>query len=148
MTSPSSLAVSSSAASTSSASFLPAGAFPASSSPQAFLTIAVAGSAEFQIGFELAGIKRFYTLDELTPEEVFATLQRAMQDQDVGIIVVEEERLTGIQLVDRMLLENSVKPAIVTLRKEAGESGLLRRQIIRAIGIDLLARDAHARVGA
>jgi vacuolar-type H+-ATPase subunit F/Vma7 len=40
---------------------------------------------------------------------------------------------------DRLVLENSVKPVIVTLRTEQGDSGLLRRQIIRAIGVDLLA---------
>ncbi len=107
------------------------------------LTIAVAGSSEFQIGFELAGVKRFYTIENMSPEEVFTTLQQASLEQNIGIIIVEEERLTGIPVADRMLLENSVKPVIVTLRKELGESGILRRQIIRAIGIDLLAPNPH-----
>ena len=108
------------------------------------LLLAVAGTPEFHLGFELAGVKTFITLPERDPAAVFRTLQHATQRRDIGILIVEEELLSTIPTVERVLLENNVKPVLVTLRREPTDSGLLRRQIMRAIGVDLLAPERNA----
>jgi V/A-type H+-transporting ATPase subunit F len=106
------------------------------------LTLAVAGTQEFHLGFELAGVKTFILLPEDNPEETLQRLRAAMRNPTTGILIVEEERLGGIATVDRIELENTIHPVMVTLRRERSDSGHLRRQIIRAIGVDLLAPSA------
>lgn len=108
------------------------------------LSLAVAGTAEFHLGFELAGVKNFITLPTADAPRVLALLREATRNPSIGILIVEEERLVGVPVADRVDLENSVQPVMVTLRREGSDSGHLRRQIIRAIGVDLLAPSEEA----
>ncbi|TAL57440.1 MAG: V-type ATP synthase subunit F [Nanoarchaeota archaeon] len=93
--------------------------------------IGVLGSDEFTLGFKLIGINKVFH-----SEQAFETIRSAMQDPELGILVVEEDALAGMHPEDRQQIENSVKPVIVILSKQ-GSSESLRQSIIRAIGVDL-----------
>ncbi|MEK6968216.1 MAG: V-type ATP synthase subunit F [Nanoarchaeota archaeon] len=95
--------------------------------------IGVLGSHEFTTGFQLIGIRRTAQTDS---SHAFESLQKQMQDPELGILIVEEEAMKNIHPEDRKKIDDSVKPVVVILSKE-GSSQSLRQSIIRAIGVDL-----------
>jgi V/A-type H+-transporting ATPase subunit F len=103
--------------------------------------IGVVGSPEFTTGFRLAGVRKFANVP---PEEKADRMDEAvegmLEDDDVGIVVMNDEDLDHLSRTVRQRVETSVEPVLVTLGGEAGSGGL-REQIKRAIGIDLMAED-------
>jgi vacuolar-type H+-ATPase subunit F/Vma7 len=106
--------------------------------------IAAVGTSEFTLGFTLVGVTNIVETDLLDAKKRLEAIRSAMQNEESGIIIIEEEVFEGIPLAERILLENSVRPVVIALRRERGESGTLRRQVIRAIGVDLLAGDTRS----
>jgi len=100
--------------------------------------IAVIGSPEFTTGFRLAGVRTFENVpaDE-KDEKLDAAVERVLEDDDVGIIVMHDEDMAHLSRGQRKAVETSVEPTLVTLGGGAGSGGL-RGQIKRAIGIDLM----------
>jgi len=100
--------------------------------------IAVIGSPEFTTGFRLAGVKTFENVpaDE-KDEKLDDAVERILDDDDVGIIVMHDEDIEHLSRGPRNAIETSVEPTLVTLGGGAGSGGL-RGQIKRAIGIDLM----------
>jgi V/A-type H+-transporting ATPase subunit F len=103
--------------------------------------IGVVGSPEFTTGFRLAGVRK---IENVPPEEKDARMDGAvegmLEDDDIGIVVMNSEDLEFLSRTVRQRVETSVEPVLVTLGGEAGSGGL-REQIKRAIGIDLMAED-------
>jgi len=105
------------------------------------LLIAAMGGSDFTLGFELVGIKTIIPTEGLTPEQRLDTITTAMRRDDLGIIIMDEAVLAGINAYERQQLENTIRPVVVVLSDELGDAGTLRRQIMRAIGVDLYAHD-------
>jgi V/A-type H+-transporting ATPase subunit F len=100
--------------------------------------IAVIGSPEFTTGFRLAGVREFENVPaDRKDEELDAAVDRVLNDDDVGIIVMHDDDMEYLSRGQRKAVEASVEPTLVTLGGGAGSGGL-RGQIKRAIGIDLM----------
>ena len=106
------------------------------------LSMAALGGSEFTLGFELVGIKTIISTDSMDANARLDALMTAMQNHTIGILIVDEDALTGIGSYERAQMENAIRPVVVVLRSEPGDAGNLRRQIMRAIGVDLYAHDA------
>ena len=103
--------------------------------------IAVIGSPEFTTGFRLAGVRKCENVpDEEKDKALDDAVERVLEDDDVGIIVMHDEDMDHLSRGPRKAVETSVEPTLVTLGGGAG-SGNLRGQIKRAIGIDLMEDD-------
>ena len=98
------------------------------------MEIAVIGNKEFVIGFQLAGVRKTYSAE--TPEKLTETITHVLNDPEVGILVLQSADLEQIPRRLQVVIENSVKPTIVTIGgQEAGLS--LRERIKRSVGVDL-----------
>jgi len=98
------------------------------------MEIAVIGKKDFVIGFQLAGIQKTYSAE--TPEQLAEVIQKVMDDANVGILVLQATDLESLPRRLQVIIENSVRPTIVTLGgQEAGLS--LRERIKRSVGVDL-----------
>ena len=103
--------------------------------------IGVIGSPEFTTGFRLAGVRKFANVPpEEKDERMDEAVDGMLEDDDVGIVVMNGEDLEFLSRNVRQRVETSVEPVLVTVGGEAGSGGL-REQIKRAIGIDLMAED-------
>ena len=103
--------------------------------------IGVVGSPEFTTGFRLAGVRKFANVPpEEKDERLDEAVEGMLEDDDVGIVVMNGDDLDFLSRNVRRRVETSVEPVLVTLGGEAGSGGL-REQIKRAIGIDLMAED-------
>jgi V/A-type H+-transporting ATPase subunit F len=103
--------------------------------------IGVVGSPEFTTGFRLAGVRRFANVPpEEKDERLDEAVEGMLEDDDVGIVVMNGDDLDFLSRNVRRRVETSVEPVLVTLGGDAGSGGL-REQIKRAIGIDLMAED-------
>lgn len=98
------------------------------------MEIAVIGSGEFVLGFRLAGIKKTYAAEG--EERLKAAIQRAMDDPEVGILVLSTADFERIPVRLRTTLENSIKPTVVAIGGEEGGISL-REKIKRSVGVDL-----------
>lgn len=103
--------------------------------------IAVVGSPEFTTGFRLAGIRKFENVptDEKA-EALDDAVMSALEDEDVGIVVMHDDDLEYLSRSVRNDVEASIEPTLVTLGGGTGSGGL-RDKIKRAIGIDLMEED-------
>jgi len=98
------------------------------------MEIAVIGNREFILGFRLAGIRKTYSAEN--DEQLTNLITKAMQDSDVGILVLNSSDMMRIPRRLHATLEDSVKPTVITLGIEEG--GLsMRERIKRSVGVDL-----------
>ena len=96
--------------------------------------IAVIGSSEFALGFQLAGIRNVVELKD--NENPLEKIKGLTSRPEVSIIVTEENLMKKVSEDERMKLEALIKPVIVVLSRELAAEGL-RKSIIKAIGVDL-----------
>ena len=94
--------------------------------------IAVAGSNEFVVGFQLAGIKDIIEMRD----SPFSELKELKNRKDIGIVVVDEKLMEGMDAYQRQVIEASADPVFVPLSIKV-EQGSLRRLIKKSIGVDL-----------
>jgi V/A-type H+-transporting ATPase subunit F len=103
--------------------------------------IAVVGSPDFTTGFRLAGVRKAIGIpDDEMDDELDDTVEELLADGNVGILVMHDEDLEYLSRDVRGAVQQSVDPVLVTLGGGT-ESGNLREQIKRAIGIDLMEED-------
>ncbi|MFA9515899.1 V-type ATP synthase subunit F [Halopenitus sp. H-Gu1] len=101
--------------------------------------IAVIGSPDFTTGFRLAGVRSFENVpDDEKDDALDDAVERTLDDENVGIIVMHEDDLSSLSRNVRDRVESSIEPVLVTLGASGAGSGGLRDQIKRAIGIDLM----------
>jgi len=96
--------------------------------------IAVIGSSEFALGFQLAGIRNVVELGE--NENPSEKIKELTCKPEISIIVTEENLMKKVSEDERMKLEALIKPVIVVLSRELAAENL-RKSIIKAIGVDL-----------
>lgn len=96
------------------------------------MKLAVIGSSEFIVGFQLAGITKTFEAGNNPLDDI----RNMKKDKEIGIIVIEESALDKMDVHDRISIEDSVDPVFIPISKEATQ-GTLRRLIKRSIGVDL-----------
>ncbi|MBW2976329.1 V-type ATP synthase subunit F [Candidatus Woesearchaeota archaeon] len=94
--------------------------------------IAVLGSNEFIVGFQLAGIKD--TIE--AGKDVMGDLESLKKRKETGVVVVEEKILEALDRHQRLEIEDSVDPVFIPVSTSV-EQGNLRRLIKKSIGVDL-----------
>ena len=98
------------------------------------MEIAVIGNSEFILGFRLAGIRKTYASEN--DEKLIENITSALQDDEVGILVLNSSDMEKVPRKLRETLENSVKPTVIAIGGEEG--GLsMRERIKRSVGVDL-----------
>lgn len=98
------------------------------------MEIAVVGSDEFVIGFQLAGIRKTHGGP---PEEMEARVEEVLEDEEVGILIVHSEEMGRLSPGLRRRLPTLPRPVVIAVGGEEEED--LRTKVKRAIGIDLFA---------
>lgn len=104
--------------------------------------VAVIGDALLTRGMSLGGVKHIYRAD--TREEIEHAIKDAMANSEIGMVVMNENLVKKIG--DRKLLntiDSSISPVFVFVtshNEQEGEVDVLRRLIIRAVGIDISKR--------
>jgi V/A-type H+-transporting ATPase subunit F len=105
--------------------------------------LGVVGGSEFCLGFRLVGIRHVFEVDEDGDAE--ETVQRAIAEEDVGILVLPSELLPRLRPQTRSNLTASVRPVAIPIGMTEGTD--LREKIKQAVGVDLWAKEAPARRG-
>jgi V/A-type H+-transporting ATPase subunit F len=93
--------------------------------------IAAVGDEDFLVGFRLAGVRN--TFD--TSDDPRAAIEDAMDHDDVGIVVIDEDLMDDVPGHVQDTINESVNPVFVKLGATEGKG--LRSKIKRAIGVDL-----------
>ncbi len=97
------------------------------------MEIAVVGSPDFTMGFQLAGISNTHN-----PEDeagLISHLKSLLNNNEVGIVVVDSAVLASLPERLRQQLSDSISPTVLGIGTE--EDTTLRDSIRRAIGVDL-----------
>ncbi|MAJ02053.1 MAG: V-type ATP synthase subunit F [Euryarchaeota archaeon] len=97
------------------------------------MEIAVVGSPEFTLGFQLAGLSDLYNPEG--EEDLHSTLRSLLNNKSVGLMVVDSTMLTTLPDRLREQLSASVSPTVLGIGTE--EDTTLRETIRKAIGVDL-----------
>ena len=95
--------------------------------------VAVLGGSEFIVGFQLAGIK-----ETVEAKDPYNDLKNLKSKKEIGIVVVDEKILEGLEPHQRAEIEASVDPVFIPL-STAAEQDSLRKLIKKSIGVDLWA---------
>lgn len=97
------------------------------------MEIAVVGTQEFTLGFQLAGISHIHNASQ--DEEISRILRDLLTEKEVGIIVVDSAVLARMPERLRNRLSDSISPTVLGIGTE--EDTTLRENIRKAIGVDL-----------
>ena len=97
------------------------------------MELAVIGSQEFTLGFQLAGISNIFNPE--TDDEMSSQLKSLLNSKEVGIIVIDSSIMTTLPERLRDQLSASVTPTVLGIGTE--EDTTLRDTIRKAIGVDL-----------
>jgi V/A-type H+-transporting ATPase subunit F len=97
------------------------------------MEIAVVGTPEFTLGFQLAGITRI--LNPPNEEDMQNDLRQLLNDKEVGIVVIDSENLLKLPDRLRIQLSDSISPTFLGIGTT--EDTTLRESIRKAIGVDL-----------
>ena len=99
------------------------------------MEIAVVGTPEFTLGFQLAGISHLH--NPADDEAMGTVLRTLLNSKEVGIVVVDSASLSSLPERLREQLSASVTPTVLGIGTE--EDNTLRDTIRKAIGVDLWA---------
>ena len=97
------------------------------------MEIAIVGTSEFTLGFQLAGITRLHNPEN--DEEMSDTLRSLLDERDIGIVVLDAADITRMPEKLRQRLSDSISPTILGIGTE--EDNTLRETIRSALGVDL-----------
>jgi len=97
------------------------------------MEIAVVGTPEFTLGFQLAGIVNLHNPE--SDDEMGNTLRSMLDEDEVGIIVVDATDLNRMPDKLRQRLSDSISPTVLGIGTE--EDNSLRESIKSALGVDL-----------
>ena len=97
------------------------------------MDIAVVGTPEFTLGFQLAGIDTLHNPEG--EDATVSTFKKLLNNKSVGIVVVDSSILTTLPERLRDQLSASVSPTVLGIGTE--EDTTLRDTIRKAIGVDL-----------
>ncbi|MBI2658722.1 hypothetical protein HYX05_01300 [Candidatus Woesearchaeota archaeon] len=94
--------------------------------------VAVMGSNEFIVGFQLAGIRDIVEVNA----NYFNELKNMKSKKEIGIVVVDEKIIENLQSHERTEIEASVDPVFIPVSTKV-EQDSLKRLIKKSIGVDL-----------
>jgi len=97
------------------------------------MEIGVIGNDLFTIGFRLVGIEKWFNVSKDLP--VGDAIKTALQDKEIGVLVIHDEDWKELDTSLRKKLSNSVKPTVIAIGAEVDEG--LRDRIKTAVGVDL-----------
>ena len=97
------------------------------------MEIAVVGTPEFTLGFQLAGVNRLHNPSD--DEEMADILRSLLNQAEDGVVVVDNYDLLRLPERLRMQLSESVTPTVLGIGTE--EDNTLRESIKSALGVDL-----------
>jgi len=97
------------------------------------MEIAVVGTSEFTLGFQLAGVHRLYNPE--SDDELASTMRDLLSQKDVGIVVIDSADLTRLSDRLRSQIADSITPTVLGIGTE--EDNTLRESIKSALGVDL-----------
>jgi len=97
--------------------------------------IGVIGSPDFVLGFNLAGVRRTYAVDQ---KEFPKTIEKLLhQPENLGILIVQDRDMAVLPPLLRKKASDSLEPVVVAMGDGAGQNDL-REKVKRAIGIDIV----------
>lgn len=94
--------------------------------------LAVVGSNEFVVGFQLAGIRDVIEVSD----KPFNDLKSLKERKDLGIVVVDEKTIENLDAYQKQVIEASVEPVFIPVSTKV-EQDSLRRLIKKSVGVDL-----------
>jgi V/A-type H+-transporting ATPase subunit F len=97
------------------------------------MEIAVVGSPEFTLGFQLAGITHLH--NPVNTDDLVTTCRELMSDRKIGIVVLDSRDLGRLPERVRDQVNLSVTPTFLGIGTE--EDNTLRESIRKALGVDL-----------
>jgi len=97
------------------------------------MEIAVVGSPEFTLGFQLAGISNLHNPEG--EDETSKVFRHLLTTKGIGIVVVDSAVLASLPDRLKERLSESVTPTVLGIGTE--EDTTLRETIRKAIGVDL-----------
>ena len=97
------------------------------------MEIAVVGTSEFTLGFQLAGVHRLFNPE--SDDELASTMRDLLSQKDVGIVVIDSADLTRLSDRLRSQIADSITPTVLGIGTE--EDTTLRESIKSALGVDL-----------
>ena len=95
--------------------------------------IVVVGGPEFNLGFQLAGIRHIIDAEQQAEQK----FREAFENPQTGIIITDDKTVEKLSLHFRQMVGLSAKPSVVVLSLEGKDDGGLRQMIIKAIGVDV-----------
>ena len=97
------------------------------------MEIAVVGTSEFTLGFQLAGVSRLH--NPVDDEELATTMRSLHNQKEVGNVVIDRAYLTRLSDTNRSQIADSITPTVLGIGTE--EDNTLRESIKSALGVDL-----------
>ena len=97
------------------------------------MEIAVVGTSEFTLGFQLAGVPRLFNPE--SDDELASTMRDLLSQKDVCIVVIDSADLTRLSDRLRSQIADSITPTVLGIGTE--EDNTLRESIKSALGVDL-----------
>ena len=97
------------------------------------MVIAVVGTPEFTLGFQLAGVTHLYHPEG--DEALADTMRNLLTQKDIGIVVLDSANLTLLSDRLRSRIADSITPTVLGIGTE--EDNTLRESIKSALGVDL-----------
>jgi|TARA_B100001996_G_scaffold161988_1_gene123520 V/A-type H+-transporting ATPase subunit F len=97
------------------------------------MEIAVVGSLDFTLGFQLAGVLKLHNPENL--EDMTSTMRSLLDNKEIGVIVIDNSDLLKLPERLRTQLSESITPTVLGIGTE--EDNSLRESIKSALGVDL-----------
>ena len=97
------------------------------------MEIAVVGSLDFSLGFQLAGVLKLHNPENL--EDMTSTMRSLLDNKEIGVIVIDNSDLLKLPERLRTQLSESITPTVLGIGTE--EDNSLRESIKSALGVDL-----------
>ncbi len=96
------------------------------------VNMAVLGSTEFIVGFQLAGIKDTIEVSDNPINDI----NKFKEKKEHGVVVIEENIMENLDKHEKIDVEDSVDPVFIPVSTKA-EQDSLKRLIKKSIGVDL-----------
>ena len=94
--------------------------------------MAVLGSNEFIVGFQLAGIKDTIEVSDNPINDI----NKFKEKKEHGVVVIEEKIMENLDKHERIDVEDSIDPVFIPVSTNV-EQDSLKRLIKKSIGVDL-----------
>ena len=96
------------------------------------VNMAVLGSNEFIVGFQLAGIKDTIEVSDNPINDI----NKFKEKKEHGVVVIEEKIMENLDKHERIDVEDSIDPVFIPVSTNV-EQDSLKRLIKKSIGVDL-----------